>query len=155
MVDCTPFNIVVQSDRTLRAFDLEWVAPEPQPFVFVLFRGLLYTLLGVESVAQCRQMPTLIIHETVRDLVRSLGYRFALQMSRIAGRVRKNSTSPLQAVNAHVDRPAWETAQPVIRRSRAEMAVLSIMGTNLSERQPMRAAELEHARKALTKGHHG
>lgn len=50
-LDATPFNVILEHGGGFRFFDLEWVAEEPVPFGYVLFRGLLWALAKITSVA--------------------------------------------------------------------------------------------------------
>ena len=115
MVDCTPFNIVVQADSTLCAFDLEWIAPEPPSVEFVFFRGLLYTLLSAGSVAQCGPVPTLVIVEIVRDLIRGLGYHFEFAEIEDFWEREKALQAAVVGPGFQFERSAWEKAELKIR----------------------------------------
>ena len=50
LVDCTPSNLVETDDKTLKVFDQEWVAAEPVPLRFVVFRGLFGLFVQVTSI---------------------------------------------------------------------------------------------------------
>ena len=54
LVDCVPFNLLVQPHGKLHAFDLEWQVEHPIPTLWVLMRGLLYSLARVHSAAPPR-----------------------------------------------------------------------------------------------------
>jgi hypothetical protein len=151
MLDCTPFNIVVQPDGRLRAFDLEWIAPEPQPLVFVLFRGLLYTLLACGSVAQCGSVPTLFAHEIVRHLIRNLAYPFDPSDIENCWRREKEFQIAVTGLHKVVDRSGWEAVQLYMRRSREEVAALRRAGADLSRPFPMMSAELDQLRARLAR----
>jgi precorrin-6B methylase 2 len=119
MVDCTPFNIVVQADSTLCAFDLEWIAPEPPPVEFVFFRGLLYTFLSAGSVAQCGPVPTLVIVEIVRDLIRGLGHHFEFAEIEDCWEREKALQAAVVGPGSRFERAAWEKAELRIRSNLA------------------------------------
>ena len=51
-LDCTPFNLVRRADGTLSAFDLEYVAEEPLPLAYVVFRGLWASLMRSSTCAK-------------------------------------------------------------------------------------------------------
>lgn len=50
-VDCVPFNVLVEPDGALQAFDLEYKASAPLPIGHVAFRGLWGTLAKIRSCA--------------------------------------------------------------------------------------------------------
>jgi len=50
-LDLVPFNLLTD-DRRLTAIDAEWVATEPLPLQYVLFRGIYHTLARIGDVAQ-------------------------------------------------------------------------------------------------------
>ncbi|WP_343462918.1 rhamnan synthesis F family protein [Pantoea sp.] len=49
--DAMPFNILVNDNHDVKFIDLEWVSPEKIELGYVVFRGVLHSLLRITSVA--------------------------------------------------------------------------------------------------------
>ncbi|MDZ4785471.1 MAG: methyltransferase [bacterium] len=70
-VDATPYNFIRRNDRSLCFFDQEWQSKNPIPFVWVLIRGLVY------SIQYCRAKPGLCgltNEEFVQGVIKNLGF---------------------------------------------------------------------------------
>jgi SAM-dependent methyltransferase len=132
--DCTPFNLVRNGDGPLHPFDLEWHAREPLPLDFVLFRGLLYTLRGSITVAPYGSVPTLIIQEMVRDLIRGLGRDFAGDRMEQCWRLEEAFQKCVVGDYAHIDKQDWQAS------------ALSIRQENLQTEISIRDAQIQRGR---------
>ncbi len=73
LVDCIPLNFLVGDDGALRAFDLEWVAPQPISAAWVLWRGLYWTLRRLESCAE-PQTPLATVEQAALASLAHLGW---------------------------------------------------------------------------------
>jgi SAM-dependent methyltransferase len=70
-LDCIPRNLLLNTDGSLIAIDLEWHAPEPIPIAWVLVRGLADCILSsliAESLRHCT------VRELIQQLAAELGH---------------------------------------------------------------------------------
>ena len=81
-LDCTPFNLIVESSGRLRPFDLEYAAVEPLELELVVFRGLWGALTRQDLCADPQPGSSTKVIRLVLEVMRSL--EMDLPESRVA-----------------------------------------------------------------------
>ncbi len=71
-VDLSPFNIIKRDDGTVYVFDQEWEYKEDLPLFYILYRGLLHSLLRLGKIDQPKGREFESIEKIVIALVREL-----------------------------------------------------------------------------------
>lgn len=116
-LDCTPYNLLEQPDGSLQPFDLEWVAREPVPLKWVVFRGLFLSMARIRTTAE----PGLLPSRGMVDLCRLVMSRLAIEVSPREIEALIEQEAVLQGVIAGQDqavRLGWRSAKlAAVRRS--------------------------------------
>jgi hypothetical protein len=118
-LDCTPFNLIVDSSGRLTPFDLEYASAEPLELEYVVFRGLWGSLTRQNECADPQPGTSTKVIRLVLEVMRSL--EMALPETRVAQFVEREARFQHQVTGTSTRRAAFVLRQqPLSRRNPEE-----------------------------------